>query len=626
MRRIPSFLVVAGASLILSVAAHAQGKDPAATIDSDQQAYFVNTDGTWTMTRELSIRINNARAIATLAQQPFQYNATLETLDIVEAYTEKPDGRKVPVLADGIREQQAQGSADGVMFEDTHIKVAIFPHVEVGDRLVMRVQQRQVKPIFSGQFQDMTLPPSFEVKHARVVYDLPEQMVLHADARGYTAAMLPAAPGRQRYRFDYVEHADRSTPKWDAVSQFDGGDRLVVSTMANNGALGLAYQLAAAGKAEVTPAIRALQRSVTQGVSGPGAQARVLGDWVRKNIRYVALYIGTGGIVPHAASEILEHRYGDCKDHVTLLEALLAAAGIDSTPALINSGNAFTLPSVGAVGVLNHVITFVPSLNLYIDSTASDEAAGYLPQGDLGKTVVLTKMGMLGQTPARQLNTVTNDSEIVIDAEGRYRATNTQTMRGAAAEENRYRNRNAQWARHEGSTVDLGQLEETADEYVTKETSRGAARFDDRKRLEVQTGLTSSYIQFLIFGRDAMLLVLPDAQNYPCVAGDVVERVSINVPDNYKLVRLPQPIALHSPHLDYTVDFKREKQFVVIQRRYHKHPEGVVCTPDDRRATLAMRPQILADLTNTLMFAPRQRDATQVQRNVPSKGNSRPKQ
>ena len=87
---------------------------------------------------------------------------------------------------------------------------------------------------------------------------------------------------------------------------------------------------------------------------------------------------------------MLANRYGDCKDHAALLEALLAAAGIDSTGALINSDNAYRLPRVPTLGVFNHVITYVPSLDLYLDSTAESIAAGYLPSSDLGKPVLLT--------------------------------------------------------------------------------------------------------------------------------------------------------------------------------------------------------------------------------------------
>ncbi len=44
-----------------------------------------------------------------------------------------------------------------------------------------------------------------------------------------------------------------------------------------------------------------------------------------QNIRYVAVYLGNGGLEPNSAQSILDNHYGDCKDHVTILEALLAA-------------------------------------------------------------------------------------------------------------------------------------------------------------------------------------------------------------------------------------------------------------------------------------------------------------
>jgi transglutaminase-like putative cysteine protease len=57
----------------------------------------------------------------------------------------------------------------------------------------------------------------------------------------------------------------------------------------------------------------------------------------------VAVWLGNGGYVPHDAATILENGYGDCKDHVALLGALLKAKGIASEPVLINSGNRYTI-------------------------------------------------------------------------------------------------------------------------------------------------------------------------------------------------------------------------------------------------------------------------------------------
>lgn len=81
---------------------------------------------------------------------------------------------------------------------------------------------------------------------------------------------------------------------------------------------------------------------------------------------------------------------------------MLAAVGIESSPALVNLGNAYVLPKVPTLGLLNHAITYVPSLNLYLDSTAEGIAAGYLPVPVLDKPVVLSKSGDVGHTPTSQ--------------------------------------------------------------------------------------------------------------------------------------------------------------------------------------------------------------------------------
>ena len=72
--------------------------DFGATIEKDIQTTVVNTDGTWEMTRDLAILIDDDSAINSVAQQAVHYNGSLETVDILEAYTQKSDGRKVTSL------------------------------------------------------------------------------------------------------------------------------------------------------------------------------------------------------------------------------------------------------------------------------------------------------------------------------------------------------------------------------------------------------------------------------------------------------------------------------------------------------------------------------------------------
>lgn len=67
------------------------------------------------------------------------------------------------------------------------------------------------------------------------------------------------------------------------------------------------------------------------------AEARALYDWVATHITYAGNCIGIGAVVPRDLPFVLDNRMGDCKDHATLLQALLAARGIKSTQALVNA-------------------------------------------------------------------------------------------------------------------------------------------------------------------------------------------------------------------------------------------------------------------------------------------------
>jgi hypothetical protein len=64
---------------------------------------------------------------------------------------------------------------------------------------------------------------------------------------------------------------------------------------------------------------------------------QALASFVQNDVRYVAIELGIGGHQPHPAAEVFSHRYGDCKDKVTLLSTMLKEIGIDSYYVLINT-------------------------------------------------------------------------------------------------------------------------------------------------------------------------------------------------------------------------------------------------------------------------------------------------
>ena len=152
--------------------------------------------------------------------------------------------------------------------------------------------------------------------------------------------------------------------------------------------MGLAFGQAAMPKAAATPEIAALADEITKGIADRKAQAAAIDTWMKKNIRYVAVYLSLGRVVPNDAATILKNKYGDCKDKVTLMAALLAAKGIPSEAALINLGNAYQLPEPATMGALNHVIVYLPDFDLYDDPTVNLAAFGVLAPQAYDKPVI----------------------------------------------------------------------------------------------------------------------------------------------------------------------------------------------------------------------------------------------
>ena len=124
------------------------------------------------------------------------------------------------------------------------------------------------------------------------------------------------------------------------------------------------------------------------------------------NIRYVSIVLDHGGYVPHSSDSILAARYGDCKDHVTLLEALLATKKICGSAALVQATNSYVVPKTVVIGAFNHAITYLPDFDLFVDSTPGSLPFGILTPNEAGKQALIVDNGR-GKSELRRLPTPT---------------------------------------------------------------------------------------------------------------------------------------------------------------------------------------------------------------------------
>ncbi len=101
---------------------------------------------------------------------------------------------------------------------------------------------------------------------------------------------------------------------------------------------------------------------------------------VQDNIRYIAFEDGMRGFIPHKASEILEKRYGDCKDMANMIVSMLRVAGITSYYTWIGSrAKPYRYSQLTSPYVDNHMIaTYIDNGRYYfLDATDNHCPLGY---------------------------------------------------------------------------------------------------------------------------------------------------------------------------------------------------------------------------------------------------------
>jgi len=538
--------------------AHARtGTDSSVIVGRHVRHYVVEPDGAWQLTVDDDRTLAGPRAVHDHARFTIRTSKALDEIVSVAAYTQKPDGRRIPVPPGGIRSRD-----DGA----SHATTIVFPDVAMGDRQIVHYVVRRPTPPFPGQFDDVAVMPFLVHRNTTLIYDMPPSMPLHADAVGFVPLPGDSPPGRRRYRWRYLNEPGGPNERIeaDAVNVLDYGRRLVVSTHPDYPAFAAAFRAATAGNALPAPAIATLAHQLTAGLPDTRARALALSEWVRNNIR--DMDAGAGGVVPHPAGTVLDTRRGDGQDRVALLEAMLAAVGIASTPALVNDGNIYTLPDAPALGVLDHLILYVPDPALFVDPAAPSVKSGDLPPALLGKPVLLLKSGTFAMTPVLQPQAIRTVATIDLE-HGTSRVDRTTT--GALAEPVRTVVR-----------ADAGALR-----------ARGPLATSDRAWSAVDAAVAS-------------LMREPDRRlDFVCAAVDAADDIRLRLPQGLRPAALPRSASVISGGIFYRATYERARDAVLVRRRLTVRHGRATCTPDDDRAMRPALERIRRDLRSRIVVA-----------------------
>jgi hypothetical protein len=589
----------------------------------------INVDGTVVEIEELLTLVKSQLAVEVKSQADLPYNSTFAKLEVIEAYTITPTGEKIPVAANAIRTVEDDNSKGAAIFSDQKHKIIIFPKVTPGSKTYYKTKLTTHTPLLPGFFYTkLVFSPNQEVKHYEYNLSYPDSLKLYTDIKDVKQVRDEVIDGVRHVGYTYQNLKLKKSEELQ-VSLNDFAPHIFISSMDSQETFAKAYQERIEPKMRVTPEVQKLADEITKNIKTSGSlsepkdiqnlqkeQARALYNWVSRNIRYVGIFLGDGGIIPHDVNSIIKNRYGDCKDHNALLIALLAAKGIKASSALINSSNAYTLPKYPVIGPFNHVITYIPAWNLYLDSTAEMAPYGTLPDDELDKPTLLTALGRVGHTPKpkkennRTVTTLT--MQIAKDGEIKGKA-NTQYF-GSAEIRARYKYEGAdtslsdrmvskQLARFRQTgegTIKTSEVYELDKPFTTDTefTLDAVANVPGPGAMTIPVGLAPGELASIVVSRPPEKFTVP----YSCSTRSVTEQYQISFPKNVKVSRIPQNISYKKGNIEYTASYLEKDNQVTVTRNLEVQRPGAVCQPAELQKWKDFYQVFIKDLRSQVFY------------------------
>lgn len=367
----------------------------------------------------------------------------------------QPDREHVEVLKARVRRARG-GEADAEISDvpltdpavrtylDRQAKVLAFPGLSPGDVVEIQVLVSPSAP--DPAFRDVLgflepLQDADPIRELRVVLELPASRKIRA-----SRPALPGLVARTEALGDRVVHRwearnvpavpdDPDAPGWTETHAV-----LQVSTFPTWAAVARWYWALVRSQLHADAALRQAARDATRGARTPREQVAAIHRLVVTQVRYVALAFGVHTHKPYAAPAVFARKFGDCKDTAMLLTVLLREKGIVAHPVLLRMRSHGRIdPGLPSIHAFDHVIVYVPSLDLYLDGTAERSGSGELPGEDQGVSALVIDGGdgRLVEIPvapaARNLTARALQARLAADGSAQVTEVTTVAGQGAAA-------------------------------------------------------------------------------------------------------------------------------------------------------------------------------------------------
>ena len=599
-------------------------------IERESHDYVVEADGRYVETVETATKVLKASGVDDARDDSIGYSTSIQQADVLAAYTLKADGRRIDVPPGNFQVNSSRGrDGDSPIYSDRTSLTVVFPDLAAGDTTVLRYRLTAKEPMFPGHFSVIDgFDPTTYYGDVRISIDAPAALRATWSAPKLTLAKDRTRDGRRLLEWTWRnrEPVDPDALQ-DALYDFERYPGYAFTTFGDYADIARAYGERAEAKAAVTPRIAKLADEVAGDAKEPREVAKRLYDWVAKEIAYAGNCIGIGAVVPRDLDVVLDNRMGDCKDHATLLQALLRAKGIGNTQALVNAGSIYTLPKIPVVSMVNHVINYVPSLDLYLDSTSSQTPFGSLPDAVAGKRVLLVdgyRDDSVAPMPDRARDWQSMRTQVAIAADGRVKGTVRVEVGGDMAIMARQQLKEAgdslrtdmvkSYFRSRGLIGDGSVRVDVGDPAATDRFAM-EADFDVEAMVTVPGGFEVS--PWFLSLRPIQSLVasqLPDpgkpAGAGPCGGTRSQESYVYAFAPELRIAAIPPDLQASEGPVSYRATYRRDGNRILVERSLDDNTPGPTCTAEYNAAYGRLMKQVMQNLRAQIVYL-RSTDAAQ---------------
>ncbi|HET6840603.1 MAG TPA: DUF3857 domain-containing protein [Candidatus Angelobacter sp.] len=246
------------------------------------------------------------------------------------------------------------------VYSDAKVKALRVPGADVGTIVGFEYEQQERPYVFQDRWIFQEQEP---VEQSRYELRLSPGWRVKSDWTNYKEEKAQEANGAliwQLANIPRIEAEPHRPPSMGLAGQVVFtflSDKMKDKSYKSWSDFGSWYTQLSSGVRDASPALQEKVRALAPANLPLLQRIKALADFAQHDVRYVAIEIGVGGYRPHAAGDIFEHRYGDCKDKATVLSSMLAQIGVKSYYVVVNATRGVVVKnSAPGLGGFNHMV------------------------------------------------------------------------------------------------------------------------------------------------------------------------------------------------------------------------------------------------------------------------------